>query len=242
LIIPKLGVHDEFTHASTLCWAASKLGMMRTAFHEQLDSLTETLSGMCGLAGSAMERATCALLNADLAMAEEVIADHDRLAAMRAKAEDTAFALLALQSPVASDLRTVLSSMQNVADAERMSGLALHVAKVARRRHPSCALPSEVRDCFKEMGRIAVDLGNSAKGVALSRDPKQAAQIDLDDDAMDRLHEHLFIVLKEKDWPHGVAAAVDVTLLGRFYERFADHTVEIARRVIFQATGELVRS
>jgi phosphate transport system protein len=211
---------------------------VRTEFHEQLDKLTETLAAMCGLAGSAMERATAGLLDADLATAEEVIADHDRLKVMQAEAQDTAFRLLALQSPVASDLRTVVSSMQNVADAERMSGLALHVAKVSRLRHPACALPEEVKDYFTEMGRIAVDLGESAKKVVLSRDPKQAAQIDLDDDAMDRLHEHLFIVLKEKDWPHGVAAAVDVTLLGRFYERFADHTVEIARRVIFQATGE----
>jgi phosphate transport system protein len=215
---------------------------MRTAFHEQLDTLTETLSEMCGRAGSAMERATYALLNADLAMAEEVIADHGRLTAMQAEAEDTAFRLLALQSPVASDLRTVVGSMQNVADAARMSGLALHVAKVTRRRHPSCAVPGEVKDYFREMGRIAVDLGNSAKKVVLVRDPKQAAQIDLDDDAMDRLHDHLFLVLKDKDWPHGVAAAVDATLLGRFYERFADHAVEIARRVIFQATGESARA
>jgi phosphate transport system protein len=210
---------------------------MRTAFHEQLDGLTEMLSKMCGLAGLAMDRATQALLQADLAMAELVITDHDELAQMQTEAEEAAFVLLALQSPVAGDLRLVVGSMRNAADAERMGGLALHVAKIARRRHPNHTLPDEVNGYFAEMGRIAVDLGNAAKDVLLSRDPKQAAEISLEDIAMDRLHKELFSVLMDKEWPHGVAAAVDVTLLGRFYERFADHAVEIGQRVVFEATG-----
>lgn len=210
---------------------------MRTAFHDQLDSLTATLSQMCGLAGLAMERATQALLQADLILAEQVITDHDHLARMQKDAEAAALVLLALQSPVAGDLRVVVGSMQNVADAERMGGLALHVAKIARRRHPDHALPEEVNAYFAEMGRIAVDLGNSAKDVVLSLDTEQAAQIARDDEAMDGLHRHLFTIMMDKDWPHSVAAAVDVTLLGRFYERFADHAVEIGRRVVFQATG-----
>jgi phosphate transport system protein len=211
---------------------------MRTAFHQQLDSLTEMLSNMCGLAGLAMDRATQALLQADLAMAEQVITDHDQLAHMQTRAEEAAFALLALQAPVAGDLRLVFGSFQNVADAERMGALALHVAKIARRRHPHHALPDEVTGYFAEMGRIAVDLGNSAKDVVLSRDPKQAAQIGREDDAMNQLHKELFSVLMDKEWKHGVTAAVDVTLLGRFYERFADHAVEIGRRIVFEATGE----
>ena len=211
---------------------------MRTAFHEQLDSLTEMLSTMCGLAGLAMDRATQALLHADLVMAEQVITDHDQLSHLQTRAEESAFALLALQAPVAGDLRLVFGSFQNVADAERMGALALHVAKIARRRHPHHALPEEVKGYFAEMGRIAVDLGNSAKDVVLSRDPKQAAQISRKDDAMDQLHKQLFSILMDKEWKHGVAAAVDITLLGRFYERFADHAVEIGRRVVFEATGE----
>jgi phosphate transport system protein len=210
---------------------------MRTAFHQQLDSLTETLSRMCGLAGLAMERSTHALLTADVSVAEKVIADHQHLARMKADAEEAAFVLLALQAPVAGDLRTVFGSMQNVADAERMGGLALHVAKIVRRRHPARALPEEVKGYFAEMGRIAVDLGNSAKDVVLSHDPERAAQISRDDVEMDQLHQQLFTLLMEKEWAHGVEAAVDVALLGRFYERFADHAVEIGRRIIFQATG-----
>jgi phosphate transport system protein len=212
---------------------------MRTAFHEQLDSLTETLSQMCGLAGLAMQRATQALLQADLASAEKVIDDHEHLARMQTDAEDAAFVLLALQAPVATDLRIIVGSMQNVADAERMGGLARHVARIVRRRHPERTLPAEVDGYFAEMGRIAVDLGNSAGDVVLSRDPERALQISRDDVAMNELHERLLTLLGEQDWPHGVASAVDVALLGRFYERFADHAVEIGRRVIFQTTGKV---
>ncbi|MGE0214322.1 phosphate signaling complex protein PhoU [Mycolicibacterium sp.] len=210
---------------------------MRTAYHEQLDALTSQLGEMCGLAGAAMERATQALLQADLALAEQVITDHEQIAAMSARAEESAFVLLALQAPVAGDLRAIVSSIQIVADVDRMGALALHVAKIARRRHPQHALPEEVNGYFAEMGRVAVELGNSAQEVLITRDPEKAARIREEDDAMDDLHRHLFSVLMDREWKHGVAAAVDVTLLGRFYERFADHAVEVARRVIFQVTG-----
>jgi phosphate transport system protein len=211
---------------------------MRTAFHQQLDALASDIADVCGLAGVAMERATQALLQADLVVAEGVITEHDALVLRIAKAEEAAITLLALQAPVAGDLRVVVSSLRNLADVDRMGALALHVAKLARRRHPSKALPEEVNGYFTEMGRIAVDIGNSVKDVVQSGDPDRAALLDDDDDDMDNLHRHLFSVLMDQEWKHGVAAAVDVTLLGRYYERFADHAVEIGRRVIFQATGE----
>jgi phosphate transport system protein len=211
---------------------------MRSAFHEQLDELAATLADMCGLAGDEMANATQALLQADLVLAERVITDHDQLVELKTKVEEAAFVLLALQSPVAGDLRAVVSCMQNVADAERMGGLAVHVAKIARRRHPDHVLPEEVDAYFAEMGRVAVDLGVTAKDVVLTNDVERAAQLRSDDEAMDGLHRHIFTVLMDREWKHDVVAAVDVTLLARFYERFADHAVEIGRRVVFQATGQ----
>src|ERR1700720_909559 len=211
---------------------------MRTAYHDQLDALNAQLGEMCGKAGVAMERATQALLQADLMLAEQVITDHEQIAAMSVRAEEAAFVLLALQAPVAGDLRAIVGSIQIVADVDRMGALALHVAKIARRRHPQHALPEEVNGYFAEMGRVAVELGNAAQEVVVSGDPEKAARLREEDDAMDDLHRHLFTVLMDREWKHGVAAAVDVTLLGRFYERFADHAVEVARRVIFQVTGK----
>ena len=210
---------------------------MRTVFHEQLDDLTAAIAEICGLAGQAMQDATQALLQANLALAEGVIGEHDNIMLRAAHAEQHALTLLALQAPVAGDLRAVVASLKNIADAERMGALALHVAKIVRRRHPAHALPEEVNAYFDDMGRIAVDLGNNAKEVVQSVDPRKAAQLRHDDDAMDDLHRQLFTLLIDRQWKHGVAAAVDVTLLGRYYERFADHAVEIGRRVIFQATG-----
>jgi len=212
---------------------------MRTAYHEQLAALNGQLAEMCRLAGVAMERATQALLQADLVLAEQVIGDHEQIMSSSARAGEAAFVLLALQAPVAGDLRAIVSSIQIVADVERMGALALHVAKIARRRHPQHALPEEVNGYFAEMGRLAVDLADSAREVLISRDPDKAREIREDDDAMDDLHRHLFSLMMDREWRHGVAAAVDVTLLGRFYERFADHAVEISRRVIFQVTGQL---
>jgi phosphate transport system protein len=212
---------------------------MRIVYHEQLETLADELAAMCGLAGVAMEHATQALLQADLALAEQVITDHEQIGRMSTHAEEAAFKLLALQAPVAGELRAVVTSIQNSADVDRMGALALHVAKITRRRHPDHVLPEEVNGYFAEMGQVAVALGNAAQEALQSRDPEKAALLRDQDDTMDGLHRHLFTVLMDREWKHGVTAAVDVTLLSRFYERFADHAVEVARRVIFQATGEL---
>jgi phosphate transport system protein len=211
---------------------------IRTAYHEQLAELTAQLGEMCRLAGAAMKRATHALLQADLVLAEQVISDHETISAMNARAEEKAFVLLARQAPVAGDLRAIVSSLQSVADVKHMHALALQVAKIARRCHPQPALPEEINRYFAEMGRLAVEFATGAQEVLLCRDPYKAARIGQQDDAMDDLRRHLFTVLMDAQWNHSVAAAVDVTLLGTFYERFADHAVEVARRVIFQATGK----
>ncbi|MFI6362623.1 phosphate signaling complex protein PhoU [Nocardia sp. NPDC050630] len=212
---------------------------MRVIYNEQMADLAHLLGEMAGLAGSAMERATQSLLQADLTLAESVITEGDRIAEMISDAEEKSFALLALQAPVAGDLRQVVSAIQIVQDVNRMGALALHVAKVTRRRHPNHALPEAVNGYFAEMGRIAVNMGAGAREVLETRDPERAAQLNEDDEAMDDLHRHLFTLLMDRDWKYGVASAVDVTLLGRYYERFADHAVEIGRRVIFLVTGEL---
>lgn len=212
---------------------------MRTVYHNKLSDLANRLGEMCALAGLAMQRATHALLDADVAAAEEVIRDHDQMVAMRAKAEKEAFDLLALQQPVAGELRAVFSAIQIIADTERMGALAVHIAKIARREYPERVLPEEVRQCFADMATVAIALGQSAKEVLKSRDPQRAAQLHEQDDAMDNLYRQLFSLLVDPDWKHGVPAAVDTALLGRFYERFADHAVEVGRRVIFMVTGVL---
>ena len=212
---------------------------MRTMFHEELSALSAQVGDMCGLAADAMERATHALLGADLSVAEQVIADHEHIAAMSKQTEGRALKLLALQQPVASDLRTIIGSIHVGADIERMGALAVHVATISRLRHPECALPDDVRASFAEMGARAVKLARTAQEVLMSGDPDKAARLRDEDDAVDAEHRHLFTLLIDHKWQDGVCSAVDVALLGRFYERFADHAVEIGKRVVFEATGGL---
>lgn len=212
---------------------------MREVYQEQLGKLADELASMSGMVGTAMERATRALLETDLSLAEQVIENDARVDEARARAEEHAFGLLALQAPVAGDLRTVISTIHAAEDLERMGDLALHVAKAARRRHPQEVLPDEVRPYFGEMGRIAVKLAERVHNVVQTRDVEAAQGMEEDDDEMDDLHRHLFTMMMGPEWSHGVATAVDVTLLGRFYERFADHAVSVARRVVFIVTGKM---
>ncbi len=212
---------------------------MREVYQEELHRLTDELASMTAMVGKAMERATSALLETDLTLAEQVIDDDIRVDEARARAEEHAFGLLALQAPVAGDLRTVISAIHAAEDLERMGDLALHVAKAARRRHPQPVLPEDVRPYFAEMGQVAVKLAERAGVVIRTQDVDAARGLEDDDDEMDDLHRHLFTVMMSPEWGAGVAAAVDATLLGRFYERFADHAVSVARRVVFIVTGKM---
>ncbi|MGS0685942.1 phosphate signaling complex protein PhoU [Nakamurella sp. GG22] len=213
---------------------------MRQAYHLRLADLGDHGSAMCQVASDLLRDATKAVLDADLTIAEQVIASDVQLDQMRSNAEKVAFELLALEAPVASDLRTVISAIWIVADLQRMGALAMHVAKAARRRHPLHAVPAEVRPIIERMGRVGVHLADQAGVVLRERDVELARQLEVEDDLMDDLQKELFVALLDPAWRHGVGPAVDIALLARFYERFADHAVSVARRVVFLVTGENV--
>lgn len=212
---------------------------MRDAYHEELDELSVQLVEMTRLVGSAMRRASTALLDADLTLAESVIAADDAVDALRDDLDRRAFDLLARQQPVAGDLRTIITSLRMSADLERMGDLARHVARVARRRYPESAVPAELRSTVVEMGQVAERLVAKAGSVVTTRDVEKALELERDDDEMDRLHRDLFVALLDKNSPYGVEQAVDITSIGRFYERFADHAVAVARRVVYLVTGQM---
>jgi len=211
---------------------------MRDTYHDELDAISASLVEMTNLVGSAMSRATTALLDADLTMAEMVITHDDVVDALYRDIENKAFDLLARQQPVASDLRVVVTSLRMVADLERMGDNAVHVAKIARRRYPASAVPPTLRSTILEMGHAAEEIVAKAGSVIASRDVEMAAQLEKDDDVMDELHRQLFTAILDDDWAEGVEPAIDITLAGRYYERFADHAVSVARRVVYLVTGE----
>lgn len=211
---------------------------MRDTYHEELDAISTSLVEMTNLVGSAMSRATTALLDADLTLAEMVIANDESVDALYRETEARAFDLLARQQPVASDLRVLVTSLRMVADLERMGDNAVHVAKIARRRYPGSAVPPTLRSTVLKMGHAAEEIVAKAGSVIASRDIVLAAELEKDDDVMDELHRQLFTAILDDEWKSGVEAAIDITLAGRYYERFADHAVSVARRVVYLVTGQ----
>ena len=211
---------------------------MRESYHEELDDIRGCLGEMANSVGSQMSTATTALLDADVALADLVIAGDEQIDATRESIEQRCFTLLARQQPVAGDLRTITTAMRIISDLERMGDLAEHIAKIARRRFPENAVPQEVRPAFLEAGHVAEMLVAKAGTVIATQNVDKARELETDDDAMDRIHRGLFRELLADSWPYGVETAIDVTLLGRYYERFADHAVSVARRVVYLVTGE----
>jgi phosphate transport system protein len=212
---------------------------VREHYREELEDINSCLVEMANSVGSAMSTATTALLDADVALADRVIAGDEHIDSVRESIEQRCFALLARQQPVATDLRTVTAAMRIVSDLERMGDLAVHVAKVARMRFPDPAVPQEVRPLFLDAGHIAESLVSKTATVIAKLDVEAAAQLEAEDDLMDQVHRQLFRELLSDTWPHGMEQAIDVTLLGRYYERFADHAVSVARRVVYLVTGEM---
>ncbi|MDQ1618088.1 MAG: phosphate transport system protein [Actinomycetota bacterium] len=214
---------------------------MRDAYHEELAALNHQLVEMTRLVGSAISRASTALLDADLGLAESVIVADDAVDSIRDELDRRAMDLLARQQPVASDLRTIVATLKMSGDLERMGDLARHVARAARRRFPESAVPAPLRATIVEMGQVAERLVAKTGSVIASRDVEAALEIETDDDDMDRLHRALFTELLDVSAPYSVEAAIDVTLVSRYYERFADHAVAVSRRVVYLVTGQQPR-
>jgi phosphate transport system protein len=211
---------------------------VRASYFEELEDIRGCLVEMANTVGSQMSTATTALLDADVALADLVIAGDEQIDATRESIDQRCFTLLARQQPVATDLRTIVVATRIASDLERMGDLAEHIAKVARMRFPDPAVPQEVRPAFLEAGHVAEMLVAKAGTVIATRNVEAALELETDDDAMDRLHRGLFRQVLSPDWPHGIEVAIDITLLGRYYERFADHAVSVARRVVYLVTGE----
>ena len=210
---------------------------MREQFQEELNAVNTTLVEMAVLVKAAVENATTALLTADLSLAEKVIADDLIIDEIQHELDAKTINLIARQSPVATDLRALVTSLRMSADLERMGDLAHHIAKSARMRYPATAVPPELSLTIEEMGRVCIKIIEKMALVVKNKDTERALEMEKDDDEIDGLHRKIIQTLLDPTWKHGVETAIDMTLLGRYYERCADHAVSIARRVYFLVTG-----
>jgi len=211
---------------------------MRDLYYDQLDSIVGELVSMTHSVKHAVTQATKALLTADAEVAEQVISDDAAIDLARERIEDRSFEILALQQPVAGDLRMLVAALRMVADLERMGDLSVHVAKVARLRIPSVAVPAELRPTIIRMAEVAETMVESVANVIAERDLDAARALEVADEEMDQLRRSSFLLMLGDEWPYGIEPAVDIALLGRYYERIADHAVSLARRVVYLVTGE----
>ena len=212
--------------------------LIRSVFQDELDSVSQTLFELSVMVSDSMAKATRALMTKNLSLAEEVITFDEKIDTVQHDLDARIIDIIARQQPVASDLRALVTALRMSADLERMGDLAHHVAKVVRLRHPAAAVPDQLMSLIESMGVTAEKIAAKTGVVISTRDTVLAAQVEKDDDEMDLLHRQLIAVLIAPTWVHGVETAIDLTLLGRYYERYADHAVSVARRVIFLVTGK----
>lgn len=235
----------RFTSRSPLCLLSFTLrpypyamAWLRSAFQDELDGVTASLVTLSNEVSGAMEKATHAILTANLAEAEEVISTDDRIDQLAHELDNRIIEIIARQQPVASDLRALVTALRMSSDLERMGDMAHHVAKIARLRHPGAAIPSELLLTVEELGKTVKVVADKCTEIIADRNLEKALEMEKDDDEVDRLHRKLFATLMDESWPHSTETAIDMTLIGRYYERYADHAVSIARRVYFLVTGQ----
>ncbi len=214
------------------------MALIRSVFQDELDGVSQSLVDLTDMVALSIAKATESILNSNLKLAEEVIATDDNIDEFQHALDARIIDIIARQQPVASDLRALVTALRMSADLERMGDMSHHVAKITRLRHPDAAIPAELIASFKQMGEAAEKIARKTGSVIASRDTQVALEVESDDDEMDKLHRNLIRTLVDPSWKYGVESAIDLTLLGRYYERYADHAVSVSRRVYYLVTGK----
>ena len=211
---------------------------MRAVFQQELSEVQARLVTLAKEAKVIMEKSSKAFLNSDVAMADEALALTAANESRALDLDELVIRVLATQSPVARDLRILVSALRMSASLERMGSLASHIAAIARYRYPGSAVPAALRGTFEEMSRIDIELAGKAIELLENPDVDVAREIQARDEAVDMLHRKVFDVVLAADWSENAMFTVDVTLASRYFERFADHVVDISSKVSFLQTGE----
>lgn len=210
---------------------------MREVFHQSLEDVQARLVEISELVTAAMERATSAFSDSNVALAEEVI-EADAIIDEKAVAlDEIAVEILARQQPVARDLRIVVTALRVSASLERMGDLAEHIAQLARSRFPERAIPKGLKSTFTRMGELDIEVARTLTELLRTEDLSLAEKIRDADDLIDELHLSVFEKVLGDSWKGEATATVDATLASRYHERFGDHAVSVAKRVVYLATG-----
>ncbi|MDQ0576198.1 phosphate transport system protein [Agromyces albus] len=216
----------------------TRISYMREVFQQELREVQDRLVEIADLVAESIEKATRAFNESDVSLAEEVIADDDRIDQNTVAIDELAITILARQQPVARDLRIVVSALRISASLERMGDMSTHIAQLARYRFPDKVVPKSLRPTFAEMGRLDVEIARKLVELLRSEDVPLAEEIRNEDDKVDALHLKVFDKVLGETWKGEAVDTVDATLASRYHERFADHAVSIAKKVQYLATGD----
>ena len=211
---------------------------MHGIFQNALADVQGRLVNLAENAESIMDKASRAFLNSDVTLADEALALAETNETKALDLDELVIKVLATQSPVARDLRILVSALRMSASLERMGSLSSHVAAIARYRYPGSAIPTSLRQTFEDMARIDLELVGKAIKLLQNTDLDLVREIQARDQAVDRLHRKVFDVVLSPEWKENAMYTVDVTLASRYFERFADHVVDISSKVSFLQTGE----
>jgi phosphate transport system protein len=211
---------------------------MRQVFQNELHEVQDRLVEISDSVAKIMEKASAAFLGGDVAKADEAIALSESNEEKALALDELVIKILARQSPAARDLRILVSALRMSASLERMGALAGHIASIARYRFPGSAVPASLRATFEEMGELDIELAHKVTEVLRNTDVDQARAIQAEDERVDELHRNVFDVVLADDWKENAMFTVDVTLASRYFERFADHVVDISSKVSYLTTGE----
>ncbi|MGO1538036.1 MAG: phosphate signaling complex protein PhoU [Leucobacter sp.] len=211
---------------------------MRVVFQQSLREVQDRLVQIAELVEAAIQDATTAFRSSDVALAEQVIDSSEQIDKLTDSLDELTLDILALQQPVASDLRLMVGALRMSSSLERMGDLAQHIAQLARYRYPDSAIPKGLSKTFARMGEVDVEMAGMLVTLFRTQDEEVIESIRNLDDDLDELHAKVFekvLSAKLADNPTGV---VDATLASRYHERFGDHIVTIAKHMQYFLSGQ----
>ena len=210
---------------------------MRVIFNEEMKQVADDLKSMTDYIEKAIVLAGKALLENDIEAAQQLIDNDSIIDGLEVSIIDRCVVMLAKQNPVATDLRVVVSSMRLASTFERMGDLARHIGETARRTYPNSAITNELKDTFAQMQAFTADVANRLSGILEKHDTETAKQIIENDSKLNALHNSVFALVTGDEWTGTRQQVINTVLLSRFYERFGDHAVSVARRLVYIVSG-----
>jgi phosphate transport system protein len=211
----------------------------RTSFHNQLDEVQRDLVRAAARVTESIMQVTDALIALDLGAATGLIEGDDEVDALTLDIEERCFTILARQQPMASDMRALVTAIRLTSEIERSGDLVVNVAKAVRRLY-GAEVPVPLRSLLRAMAEQAVRLYGLAMDAYADGDADLAAALDDMDDRLDQIHkDYIQTILELHADVRDVQVAVQLALVGRYYERIGDHAVNIGERVQYMVTGWL---